>query len=212
MRWTTDPINRSIAAMTRVLYGFPLSGNSYRVRLVLQLLELPFEDRLVNLATGAQRQPEFLARNPLGQVPVLIDGARVLRDSHAIVGYLASSYGPDAWYPGDPYERALIQQWMFFDANELHNGIGYARNHFTFGIPWDGEAARKRGIAALAVLEQRLAARDWLELDRPTLADITCFPLVALSEDAKISLAAFPSIQAWLQRVRALPGFVPMIG
>jgi glutathione S-transferase len=197
--------------MQRVLFGFPLSGNSYRARLCLHLLGLPYQERIVNLIAREHRSPEFLARNPLGQVPVLVDDERTVRDSHAIISYLASSYGGERWYPSDPYERALVEQWLYFDANELHNGIGYARNHFAFGIPWDGEAARKRGVTALAVLEQRLAAQDWLELGRPTLADIACFPLVALAEDARIPLAELPAVRGWLDRVRALPGFVPML-
>jgi len=197
--------------MTRILYGFPLSGNTHRVRLFLSLLGLDYRERTINLATGEHRRAEFLALNPLGQVPVLTDGDRVLRDSHAIVYYLARAYDRDgAWLPVEPAAAAQVLQWLFMDANELHNGIGYARNHLTFGVSCDLAAAQARGRAALAVLENRLAGHDWLELDRPTLADVACYPLVSLAHQGGFTLASYPAVSAWLTRVEQLPGFVPM--
>lgn len=197
--------------MTRILYGFPLSGNTHRVRLFLSLLGLDFREQVVNLAAGEQRQAAFLAINPLGQVPVLADGDLLLRDSHAIVYYLARAYDRDhAWLPAEPAAAARVLQWVFMDANELHNGIGYARNHVAFGVACDLATAQARGRAALAVLEQRLSDQAWLEFGRPTLADVACYPLVSLAHQGGFELGDYPAVGAWLTRVEQLPGFVAM--
>lgn len=179
-----------------MLYAFPWSANSHRVRLMLSLLRLDFQEKTVDLAAGEHRRPDFLALNPLGQVPVLVDGDAVLRDSHAIVWYLARKYD-DArdWLPDDPADTARILQWLFLDANELHNGIGYARNHVSFGARCDLEAAQ---------------ARAWLELEYATLADIACYPLVSVAHEAGLKLDESPNVGRRLRRVEVLPGFVAM--
>ncbi|WP_163998476.1 glutathione S-transferase family protein [Pyxidicoccus caerfyrddinensis] len=197
--------------MKRILYGFPLSGNTHRVRLFLSLLGLDYREQTVNLVVGEHRRPDFLALNPLGQVPVLADGELVLRDSHAIVYYLARAYDRDeAWLPREPAAAARVMQWLFMDANELHNGIGYARNHLAFGVACDLAAAQSRARSALQVMERRLTDESWLELGRPTLADVACHPLVSLSHQGGIALADYPGVTAWLTRVEQLPGFVKM--
>jgi glutathione S-transferase len=196
--------------MDRVLYGYPLSANTHKIRILLSLLELPFEERLVDLARGDQRKPDFLALNPAGQVPVLIDADIKISDSHAILVYLARKYGGQSWYSEDPQEQALIMQWLFFDANEIHNGVGYARNHFAFGAPGDGPALIKRARAAMSVVEQRLKDRDWLELGRPTLADLCCAQLLSVAEDTGIELSAFPHINRWLQKMGGIKGYMQM--
>ncbi|MCP3100536.1 glutathione S-transferase family protein [Myxococcus sp. K15C18031901] len=197
--------------MTRILYGFPLSGNTHRVRLFLSLLGLDYREQKVNLMIGEHRHPEFLALNPLGQVPVLVDGEVVLRDSHAIVHYLARTYDrADVWLPREPAAEARVLQWLFMDANELHNGLGLARNHLAFGVACDLVGAQARARAALRVLEQRLTGERWLESGRPTLADVACYPLVRLADQAGLPLSESPGIAAWLTRAEALPGFVRM--
>ncbi|MCE9670555.1 glutathione S-transferase family protein [Myxococcus stipitatus] len=197
--------------MSRILYGFPLSGNTHRVRLFLSLLGLEYREQEVSLVTGEHRRPDFLALNPLGQVPVLVEGELVLRDSHAIVYYLARTHDRDAeWLPREPAEASRVLQWLFMDANELHNGIGYARNHVAFGVACDLAAAQARARSALQVLEGRLVGERWLELGRPTLADVACYPLVSLSHQGGVPLGDYPSVAAWVKRVEALAGFVKM--
>ncbi|MBA2674067.1 glutathione S-transferase family protein [Ramlibacter sp.] len=196
--------------MSLVLYGFPLSANTHRVRLLLSMLSIPYEERTVNLMTGEHHQPAFLALNPLAQVPVLVDGDRTLFDSQAILVYLAESRAAAQWWPGDAYERARVAQWLFVNANEINNGIGYARNHISFRIPGDPAIPLARAKAVLAVLDQRLSEHDWLELGRPTLADIACSTLVSVADEAGLDRGTWPAVQRWHQRLAALPGFVPM--
>ncbi|MES2937881.1 MAG: glutathione S-transferase family protein [Pseudomonadota bacterium] len=196
--------------MSIVLYGFPLSANTHRVRLLLSMLGIPYEERTVNLVTGEHRQPEFLALNPVAQVPVLVDGGRTLFDSQAILVYLAESRAATQWWPSDPYERARVAQWLFLNANEINNGIGYARNHLAFRVPGDPTIALARARAVLKVLDQRLSEHDWLELGRPTLADIACSTLVSVADEAGLDPATWPAVQRWHARLAALPGFVAM--
>jgi glutathione S-transferase len=196
--------------MTLVLHGYPISANTHRVRLMLSLLGLSWRDELVDLVRGQQRGATFRQVNPAGQVPALVDGALTLWDSHAILAWLAQTHGGPDWWPASGAELAAVLQWMFFDANEIHNGIGYARNHHAFGVGCDYEAAADRGRAALAVLDQRLAANAWLALDRPSLADVACYPMVAVADEAGLETAPYPAVGRWLARLATLPGFMPM--
>ncbi len=193
--------------MTTILHGFPFSANTYRVRLLLHLLSVPHEERLVDILHGENRRAPFLALNPLGQVPVLEDGGHVFADSHAIAVHLARRYEPD-WLPDDALPEIL--QWLFFDATELHNGVGLARNHRLTGMPSDASAADRRARAAFDVLDAHLSRRGWLVLDRATLADVACYPFVAVAEEAGLDPTGWPHLSAWARRITALPGFVAM--
>src|SRR5271168_1242804 len=159
------------------LFGSPLSANVQRVRLTLSALGLAYEEKSIDLLRGEQRGPAYLAINPIGQVPALRDGTEIIVDSHAISVYLARKYGDDTLLPSDPQGEAEVLQWLFFDANEMHNGIGYARNHYHFKVPGDGVSAQNHAKRALGVLDARLTSRQWLALGRPSLADIGCAPL-----------------------------------
>ena len=190
-----------------VLYSFPLSANGYRARLVLDFLGVSFESRTIDLSKGEHVGPDFLKINPLGQVPVFVDGDLVVSDSHVIAAYVADRYrGPAAEgiWPSAPTERARITKWMFFDAVELHFGIGIARNHHAFGVASDIGSAEKRALKALSVIEERLQTSDWLELDRVTLADLCCYPLVSVADEAKIDLSRYPAVGQWVARIERL--------
>jgi glutathione S-transferase len=196
-----------LLSMTRILYGFPFSANSYRVRLFLALLGVPYEERVVDLVQGEHRRAPFTDLNPLGQVPVLDDDGRVLCDSHAIVVHLARRYG-ESWLPSEALPEIL--HWLFFDATELHHGVGLARNHHAFRRSVDIEPVTRRARAALDVLERQLRERDWLELARPSLADVACYPFVAVLDDARLDVTEWPRVSAWAARIEALPGFIAM--
>lgn len=196
--------------MDRVLHGYPVSANTHRVRLLLSLLGLPWRETLVDLARGEQRGAAFRRLSPAGQVPVLAQGSLTIWDSHAILVYLAQTCGADAWWPAAPADQAQVMQWLFFDSNEIHNGIGYARNHKAFGIACDYEAAAGRGRAALAVLDERLADVPWLALGRLTVADLACYPMVAVADQAGIDLGPFEHVRGWLRRLESLPSFAAM--
>lgn len=194
--------------MSIILHGFSLSANTYRVRLLFSLLEVPYAFRKIDLISGEHKKLAFLALNPLGQVPVLELDGQVLRDSHAILFELAERYGPDML---PEQARAQILSWLLFDATELHHGVGLLRNHVTFRFPLaDLAGATHRARSALGVLETRLRAQAWLELDRVTIADIACYPFVSVLAEAGLSASDWPSLKAWATRIEALPQFVPM--
>lgn len=196
-----------------VLHGFPLSANTHRVRIVLSMLGLEYDERTVNLATGEQHGAAYTAVNPRGTVPALQDGAETLVESYSIMIYLVGRYGsgdPAGLWSTDPLEQARISSWLFYDANELRNGLGLVRNAHSFGQPSAGEMAAARAEKALDLLESRLKGRTWLELDRPTLADIALYPFAAVVDEAGLDPARWPEIETWIGRLTALPGFRPM--
>lgn len=194
------------------LYDMERSGNAYRVRLMLALLGLPVELTAIDLAAGENREPWFLALNPRGQVPVLDDAGRVVWDSLAILVYLARKYGGEAWLPADPAGMAEVMQWLAVMENESQFGLARARAILLFGRSFNLEEAQALGRRGLDAIERRLAGRDWLALDRPTIADVGCFPYVALAPEGQIPLDPYPATRAWVARVTRLPGFVAMPG
>ena len=193
------------------LYSAPRSGNAYKVRLALSLLGLEFDEVSINLQTGENRAGSFLAMNPRGQVPTLVDGEVTIWDSQAILAYLARRYGKD-WLPVEPVALAEVMQWLAVAENELLFGLAHARAAKVFGRDYDLAACQAYGRAGLKVLEQRLAGHAWLAAGRPTIADVACMPYVALSYMGEVSLDDFPAVRAWIERVRDLPGFVAMEG
>jgi len=194
------------------LYDLELSGNSYRVRLLLSLLRLEHEAVTVNLMKGENREPWFLKLNPRGQVPTLDDGGTVVWDSMAILVYLARKYGGEKWLPIDPQGMAEVMQWLALMENETLYGLAKARVICKFKRPGNLEEAQLLGRKGLDVLEQRLAAHQWLALDHVTIADIACFPYVALASEGEIRLDPYASVRSWIERIKALPGFVGMPG
>ena len=194
------------------LYDIEVSGNCYRVRLLLSLLGLKPELVPVNLMKGEQREPWFLKLNPRGQVPTLEDDGKVVWDSMAILVYLARKYGGEKWLPIDAKEMAEVMQWLAVMENETLYGLGKARLICKFKFPGDLEDAQLLGRKGLDVLEQQLASQQWLALDRLTIADIGCFPYVALASEGQMSLDSYPGVRAWIGRIKSLPGYVGMPG
>ncbi len=194
------------------LYEFPLSGHSHKARLLLSLLKVPHERVTVSGAERAHKAPEFLAMNPFGQVPVLRDGDLVLRDSQAILTYLARRHGGDTWLPSDPAQHAQVAAWMATAANEMTRGPNALRLHHKFGRDIQVGEAQQITAHLLAVLEARLSQCDWVALDHITIADIALFPYLALAPEAQIDLTPCPHVVAWLGRIQALDGYVGMPG
>jgi glutathione S-transferase len=195
------------------LYGHELSGNSYKIQLMLSLLGLDYEWIRVDLMAGAHRQPDFLALNPFGQVPLLVDGDVVLADAQAILVYLVRQYGGEQWLPLDAEPMSRVVRWLSTTAGEIRQGPEFARLYHLFKVTSiDPKRADQQSTFILTQLDNHLAAREWLELNHPTIADIAVFPYVALSADGKIALDQYPHILAWIDRIKHLPGFVGMIG
>ena len=195
------------------LYGHEVSGNSYKVRLLLELLNIDYEWIKVDLMKGAHKAPDFLALNPLGQVPVIVDGEVVLADAQAILVYLARQYGDELWLPLESLELAKVVRWLSTTAGEIRQGPENARLYHLFGNKTINiERSHQKAADILTVLDQHLSDRQWLEFERPTIADVAVFPYVALARDGKIELEKFPHVLAWIERVKQLPGFIPMTG
>jgi glutathione S-transferase len=195
---------------TRILHGTRLSGHTHRAMLLLHLLDLPYD--FADSPADVRRSPAFRALNPLGQIPVLQDGDVVLADSNAILVYLAKRYAAGtAWLPEDPVGAARVQRWLSQAAGEIMFGPASARvcaRFYDTGVP----PALSQTLAArvLGLMEGELAARDWLAGATPTIADIACYSYVAHAPEGGIALEPYPRVQAWIARVQALPGFVPM--
>jgi glutathione S-transferase len=194
------------------LYHHGLSGNSHKARLMLSLLGLEHELVPVNLKEDEHKSPPFLKLNPLGQVPVLTDEDVVVRDSQAILVYLARRYGGEDWLPTEAEPMSKVVQWLSTAANEIRQGPEVARLYHVFNAKIDLDLAEKRSHAILKVIDEHLAQRHWLELGRPTIADIACFPYIGLAADGKIFLDAYPNVVAWVERIKQLPGYVGMPG
>jgi glutathione S-transferase len=192
------------------LYRHPLSGHSHRVQLLLSLLGLPTELIDVDLRAGAHKQPSFLAMNPFGQVPVIDDGGTLVADANAILVYLARKYDGDAWLPADPLGAARVQRWLSVAAGQLAHGPAAARLVTVFGAKLDADELITRSHALLRVMNAELARHDFLAGERPTIADVACYTYIAHAPEGNVSLAEYRQVRAWLARVAALPGFMPM--
>jgi glutathione S-transferase len=194
---------------TRKLYGTQQSGNVYKVRLMLSLLDLPYELITLDLAAKAHRSPEFLQLNPMGQIPVLIDGDVNIRDSQAILVYLAKQYGNE-WLPSDAVGMAKVMQWLSIAANEIEHSFTALRRHFLLGAPIDQVKAERIAKNLLAVMEQHLQTQHWLECNRPTIADIACYPYINLADDSRIDLSNYTNVRNWMNAIQQLPRYTPM--
>ncbi|MDX2254614.1 MAG: glutathione S-transferase [Pseudanabaenaceae cyanobacterium bins.39] len=195
------------------LYGHELSGNSYKVRLFLELLNLDYEWIKVDLMAGEHKSPAYLALNPFGQVPLLIDGDTKLADAQAILVYLARQYGSDRWLPIEALPLAQVLRWLSTTSGEIRQGLENARLYYLFGATSINiERAHQKAEYILTQLDQHFRTHTWLEFERPTIADVAVFPYVALAHDGKIDLAPYPHVIDWIDRVKQLPNYIPMAG
>lgn len=192
------------------LYRMALSGHCHRVQLFLSLLGLPHELVEVDLAKGEHKTPEYLAMNPFGQVPVLRDGDITLGDSNAILVYLEGKYAPGRWLPRDPPGAARVQRWFSVAAGPVAFGPAAARVVTLFGRNDDCAPMVMRANQLLKVMDGELAKQPWLAGRAPTLADVANYSYIAHAPEGNVSLEPYPNVRAWLARVEALPGFVPM--
>jgi glutathione S-transferase len=193
------------------LYLIAPSGNAYKVRILLSLLNVPYEKVLIDSSKKENRQPAFLKLNPRGEVPVLEDDGTVIWDSAACLAYVARKYGGEKWLPSTPKEMAEVMQWVALAASEIQFGLQYGRRGVRQGRWTAGNLEQCQATArvALGAMEGRLTNHDWLALDRPTVADIACFPYVETAPEGDVSLDPYPGVRAWLARCKALPGWAP---
>ena len=193
------------------IYGMKSSGNCYKVQLLLEILAKPYRWVEVNSAAGETRAAEYLAKNPIGKVPLLeTEAGQYLPESNAILCYLASGTN---LFPSESWLQANVLQWLFFEQYSHEPYVAVARfikkylpdNHERHA---DLPRLLDRGYQALSIMEKHLSQQDYLVDSGFTIADISLF---AYTHDAAIGgfdLLRYPHIQSWLQRVRSQPGFV----
>jgi len=192
------------------LYNFPKSGHAHRIELMLSLLNLPTELVFVDLAKGAHKQPDFLALNPFGQVPVIDDNGTVIADSNAILVYLAKKYDNGTWLPEEPAAAARVQRWFSVAAGPLAFGPAAARLVTVFGAAFNTDEVIARAHTLLKVIDAELAKVPFLAGSTPTIADIANYSYIAHAPEGNVSLEPYANVRSWLARIELLPGFVPM--
>ena len=192
------------------LYDYDASGHCFKVRLLLALLGREYERVPVDIFAGETLTDGYARVNPLRETPVLeTDDGEFVAQSNAILFYLAEGTG---YLPDDPVARAQALQWTYFEQERVMPGLGGTRFRRLTGRAAADPAADARrfqtGLETLATLDAHLAARDWLVGDGPTIADVSVFAYTHVAGDAGFELERYPAVVAWLDRVRALPGFV----
>jgi glutathione S-transferase len=194
------------------LYRYALSGHCHRVEVFLRMLELPWHPVGVDLRRAEHKRAEFLALNAFGQVPVIDDDGTIVSDSNAILTYLALRYASPSWLPRDAVGAARVQRWLSAAAGPLAFGAARARVVQLFGLPQDPQDAIDRAHSLCRVIEQTLAAEGspFITGMDPTIADLALYTYTAHAPEGNVSLDAYASLRAWLKRIEALPGFVPM--
>lgn len=198
-----------------ILYDYVLSASCYKVRLMAALVGEKLTLTAVDFHPGREhKSPAFRDLNPAGTLPVLVDGDLVLTESTAMLVYLATRAG--GWMGSGAVQAAQVQGWLAFSAR-LGSSLGMARLHDMLHYAADIAAVRRAGVECLRELEAhlteaRFAGRTFLVGDGPTIADIACFPNVALAPDGGVGLDDYPSIRLWMRAIRSLERFVEMPG
>jgi glutathione S-transferase len=198
--------------MTVLLYDNPVSGNCYKVRLILNLLGIEFERRELSVVDRSNRAEVLGGLSPSLNVPtVVLEDGRPLAESNAILWYFADG---TPYLPDDPYERAQVLQWMFFEQYKHEPAIAVLR--FWVAISADPppaaeiEARRVAGRAALGAMERHLGDRRYLVGERFTIADIALYAYTHVAPEGGLDLEPYPAVRGWLERVAVQPGIVPI--
>lgn len=193
------------------LYDYLPSQNGYKVRLLLNHLQLPYKTVPVSIFEGEGQRPDHLAKNPTGAVPVLeLPNGETLAESNAILCYLAEG---TPYLPADPWARAQVLRWMFFEEDYIQNGLASLRHWALTGklarrSAEAIEGKRALGLKTLGILERWLNERDFLAADTYTVADMAVYAYTAFAGEAGLPLADFPAVTRWIAHVRKQPGFL----
>lgn len=199
--------------MTR-LYDYLISGNGYKVRLLLTQLAIPFKRIELNITKGETRTPEFLRKFPNGRIPAVeLDDGKLLFESNAIISYFAEG---TPLMPTDRFQRAQVLQWLFFEQYSHEPYIASVRYLVTHPEVADPRRAivdtmmRPRGYDALGVMEGQLKSREWFVGERYSIADIALYAYTHVAGEGGFDLAGYPAIRAWLERVKSQPRYIPI--
>jgi len=195
------------------LYDSKLSGNAWKVRLLLRHLDIPFERMTLNLAEGLHKKPEFACRNRFQRIPVveLADGSH-LSESGAILLYFADG---TELLPKAPAARAAVIAWLFYEQGDLGRFLAYPRFYAMTGQTQSQADLiahyHQIATAAFAPVEKTLTEHHWLNGDALSAADFALYPYIRLSPEGGFDLSAWPGVQAWLARFEALPAYEPLV-
>lgn len=201
-----------------LLHDYELDADAHKVRLLLAILGVPFERQPVNVHPGREQRSEaYLRLNPLGALPILVDGKVVLHDAEAILAYLAKRHDATrAWLPEEPAAFGQVMMWLVFAARDLAAATA-ARLHHMLEAPGDPVALDRSARAAFRIMEDHMTKREltgqsWFAAAAPTIADLALFPGFALSRDFGVDHDEYPALRRWSRRIRTIPGFITMPG
>jgi glutathione S-transferase len=203
-----------------ILYAMPTSGNSYKVAWLLNILNKPYKLVPISSIDGTTRRPDFLAKNPNGQVPLLeLEDGRRLAESNAIMLYLAeqaasSTESAATLLPHDVYERGLMYQWLFFEQYSHEPTIAVRRGNLIYkkrqASDEEMQQLLDKGYRALGVMETQLINTPFMAGDKMTIADIALFAYTHIASEGGYDMDRYPNIQDWIKKVRQSPGFCGM--
>jgi glutathione S-transferase len=196
------------------LYDSRLSGNAWKVRILLGNLGIPLQRITYVLPEGKTRTPEFLAKNPLGKVPVVeLDNGETLFESNAILVYFATH---TPFLPEEKLANARVMQWMLFEQAEVMTNLAQPR--FFIGIKKDKQANLEliksrwaAGHKVLKIMDDHLAANEFFVGGQYSVADISLYTYASMAHEGEFEMQRFPNLLAWFERVRSQPGYVPLL-
>ncbi|WP_460104330.1 glutathione S-transferase family protein [Sessilibacter sp. MAH4] len=196
------------------IYGDLNSGNCYKLKLLCALLNINHQWIDVDILKKETQTDDFIRKNPNGKIPILeLDNGSVLAESNAILNYLANG---TSYLPSDNYLRALVLQWQFFEQYSHEPYIAVARFiQFYLNLPEDRLAEYKSKLAggykALDVMEKHLSDKSFFVGDGPTIADISLYAYTHVAHEGGFDLANYPAVQGWINRIKALDGYLGML-
>lgn len=199
--------------MALLIYGDIRSGNCYKIKLLLHLINKPYEWQHVNILAKETHTPEFLKLNSNGKIPVLVtEGGECLAESNAILNYVAEN---TPLLPDSGLERAKVLEWQFFEQYSHEPYIAVARYiHKYLGLPAERKeeylSKQTGGHKALKVMDQRLQDHDFFVGDSLSIADISLYAYTHVAHEGGFDLSHYPNIQSWIKRIQALPGYIGM--
>jgi glutathione S-transferase len=216
------------------LHSWPESGNAYKVRLLCSILQIDYEVHDLDFLNQEQQGEKFKAINPKGEVPTLVEGDLILTDSSSILTYIAAtnpdhgrSETPSSYWSTDLIEQCRIIEWLAFANGWVQYGVFTARAILSYGGPYNGLGqntddedllekrladAKIRGHKSLAIINEALGKSPWLVGGRPTIADVSNFVYIALAPMGDVFLDKYPNVEAWIERIKGLPGFISIRG
>lgn len=196
------------------LHGLDVSGNTYKARLLMSILNIDYKFISIDVANKEHKSDAYLCLNPRGEFPVLEDGSLTVWDSQAILVYLSRQYNGDYWFPNSPNEMALITQWLTVANGEIFNSLGKARSMLKFGHAGDLKEFQNKGIQTLKMINNHFkhSHNGWIATEQASIADLACYPYIALCGEAEISLKKYTEILHWIEKIQSLEGYIAMPG